>query len=70
MSRNLQSIGSGSATIEEFIELVKWEAQSIEGIQIPDMKLADIEKVKREFDQLCKKWETISESEILKLVFK
>lgn len=69
MARNLQSIGSGAAKTEEFIELVNWEAENRSGIQVPKMNLADIEKMKSEFDQLCKKWNLIPENGMLTLIF-
>ncbi|WP_027392256.1 hypothetical protein [Aquimarina latercula] len=70
MARNLQSIGSGAAKTEEFIELINWEAQNINGIKVPKMNLADIEKIKEDFDQLCKEWDLIAENGELKLKFK
>jgi len=69
MARNLQSIGSGAAKTEEFIELINWEAQSITGIRVPSMNSTDIEKMKSEFDQLCEKWYLIPENGELKLIF-
>ncbi|WP_162897379.1 hypothetical protein [Aquimarina sp. AD1] len=69
MARNLQSIGSGAAKTEEFIELINWEAKKIDGIKVPKMNLTDIEKIKENFDQLCKKWNLIPESDELILLF-
>ncbi|SEL37552.1 hypothetical protein SAMN04487910_2275 [Aquimarina amphilecti] len=70
MARNLQSIGSGAAKTKEFIELINWEAEKIDGIKIPKMNLTDIEKIKEDFDQLCKEWDLIPENGELKLTFK
>jgi len=70
MARNLQSIGSGAATVEQYIELVKWEAENINGIKIPNMNLKEIKEMKKTFDSLCEKWNLISENEQLKLTFK
>lgn len=69
MARNLQSIGSGAAKTEQFIELINWEAQNISGIEVPDMNLTDIERMKSEFDKLCGKWNLIPENGQLKLNF-
>jgi len=69
MARNLQSIGSGAATTEQFIELIHWEAQNIKGIQVPHMNLTDIEKMKTDFDQLCDDWSMVPENGALKLIF-
>ena len=69
MARNLQSIGSGAAKIEQFIELIHWESQNIEGIKVPNMSLPIIEKMKSDFDQLCERWDLIAENESLKLLF-
>lgn len=69
MSRNLQSVGSGAATIDQYLELVNWEAESIRGIKIPIMDLIDIKKMKRDFDQLCEEWNLISENGQLRLEF-
>jgi len=49
MARNLQSIGSGAGRIEQFIELINWEAQNIKGIQVPTMSLTEIKKMKMDF---------------------
>ena len=69
MARNLQSIGSGAAKTEQFIELIRWETQNISGIKVPNMNLTDIEKIKSEFDQLCKEWDLTPENGELKLIF-
>ena len=69
MARNLQSVGSGAATIDQYIELVNWEAESINGIEIPVMDLIDIKKMKKDFDQLCEEWNLMSENEQLRLEF-
>jgi len=69
MARNLQSIGAGSANVEQFIELVNWEAENIDGIKVPDMNLTDITKMKTDFEQLCEKWNLIPENESLYLRF-
>ena len=69
MARNLQSIGSGAVKTEQFIELINWEAQNINGIEIPNMSLTIIEKMKSDFDHLCEKWNLIPEGGKLKLVF-
>ncbi len=69
MTRNLQSIGSGAAKTEQFIELVNWEAQNINGIKVPNMNLTDIEKMKSEFGELCERWNLTPENGELKLIF-
>ncbi|MFY7670423.1 hypothetical protein ACOSP6_04995 [Tenacibaculum sp. MEBiC06402] len=69
MARNLQAISSGAAKTEQFIELINWEAQNINGIVVPDMNLTDIERMKSEFDKLCQKWNLIPENGQLKLNF-
>ena len=69
MARNLQSIGSGAAKTEQFVELINWEALNISEIKIPNMNLTDIGKMKVEFDQLCEKWNLMPENGELKLVF-
>lgn len=69
MARNLQSIASGAAYNEEFITLVQSEAKCIEGIQIPNMDLADINAMKLEFDKLCRQWKLLPENGELKLQF-
>lgn len=69
MARNLQSIGSGAAETEQFIELIHWEAQNMDGMEVPKMNLTKIEKMKLNFDQLCDKWNMIPENGKLKLFF-
>ncbi len=69
MARNLQSVGSGAATIDQYIELVNWETESINGIEIPVMDLIDIKIMKKDFDQLCEEWNLMSENEQLRLKF-
>ncbi len=69
MARNLQSIVSGAAKTEQYIELVNWEAKNISEIKVPIMNLTDIEKMKSQFDQLCEKWNLIPENGELKLIF-
>jgi len=69
MARNLQSISSGAVNPEQFIELIKWEAQNIDGIKVPNINLTDVKKIKAEFDQLCEKWNLIPENGDLKLIF-
>ena len=69
MARNLQSIGSGAVKTEQFIELITWEAESINGIEIPSMNLMDIKKMKADFAQLCKQWNSIPENGELNLIF-
>ena len=69
MARNHQAIGSGAAKTKEFIQLIHWEAQNIEGVKVPNMNLTDIKKMKSDFDQLCKKWNLISENGELRLIF-
>ena len=69
MTRNLQSVSSGAAKVDQYIELVNLEAKSIEGIQIPNMSLTDVEEIKSDFDKLCKEWEIIPENEQLNLKF-
>ena len=69
MARNLQSISTGAAKVEQYIELVNWEAENIKGIKIPKMNLTDIKEMKKTFDFLCEKWNLISENGQLKLTF-
>jgi len=69
MTRNLQSVSSGAAKVDQYIELVRLEAKSIEGIQIPNMSLTDVEEIKSDFDNLCKEWKIISENGQLNLKF-
>lgn len=69
MTRNLQSISSGAATIEEYIDLVAWEVESYKKINLPNLVLNDVKEMKTEFDQLCEKWNLISENEQLSLTF-
>jgi len=69
LARNLQSIGSGAASVEQFIDLINWEANSIGGIEVPSMSLLDIEKMKANFDQLCEAWDLTPEHGVLKLTF-
>ena len=69
MARNLQSIGSGAANVEQFIELTQWEAQSISEIKVPKMNLNTVKKIKLDFDQLCEKWSVLPENGQLKLTF-
>lgn len=69
MTRNLQALGSGAAKPEQFIALINWEAQNINGLKIPTMNLKRIEKMKSEFDILCKKWNLITENKSLTMNF-
>lgn len=69
MARNLQSMGSGAAENQQFIELITWEVENTLGIKVPSMELVNIEKVKSEFEKLCKKWGSVPEGGKLKLIF-
>lgn len=70
MTRNLQSIGSGAVKTEEYIGLIRWEIEnSKKGINIPNIDLTDVKKMKAEFNLLCKKWSSIPENETLTLIF-
>jgi len=69
MTRNLQSVGSGAAKLEQFIELVNWEAQSISGIKVPELNLEKIKKIESTFNQLCHSWKLIPENGELSLEF-
>ena len=69
MARNLQSIGSGASNIEQYIELVNWEAKIINGIEMPNLNLTTVEEIKLAFDQLCEKWNSIPENSQLNLIF-
>ncbi|EZH75373.1 hypothetical protein ATO12_00935 [Aquimarina atlantica] len=68
LARNLQALGSGSSTIEEFISLVAWETNTM-SIQPPEMKLSDVKKIKSSFDELCTQWEKLSDQNRLSLMF-
>ncbi|WP_299901964.1 hypothetical protein [uncultured Aquimarina sp.] len=69
MARNLQAIGSGASNTDQFIQLTEWEARNMDGISIPHMKLSQIEKMKIDFDQLCKQWDEIPQQGTLQLFF-
>ncbi|WP_298513003.1 hypothetical protein [uncultured Kordia sp.] len=69
MTRNLQSLGSGAAIIEEYIELVTWEASTMKNIQIPTMNLPQIHEMKAEYDALCKQWKLLPIHGELRLQF-
>ncbi|APZ47417.1 hypothetical protein BW723_14485 [Polaribacter reichenbachii] len=69
MARNLQAVGSGAVNIDEYIEIVHWEAKSINGIKVPAMHLSDIKNMKQDFDQLCKDWNAMAENDQLRLNF-
>ncbi|KZS39257.1 hypothetical protein AWE51_11955 [Aquimarina aggregata] len=69
MSRNLQSIGSGAANIDQYIQLINWEAKSIGNIPVPNMDTTDIIEMKSEFDLICEKWNVIPENGELSLKF-
>ncbi|WP_378187553.1 hypothetical protein ACE939_04320 [Aquimarina sp. W85] len=69
MARNLQSMGSGAIKIEQFIELIHWEAKTTDRVKVPNMNLTDIKRMKSEFDRLCKKWNSTPENGELTLVF-
>lgn len=68
LARNLQALGSGSSTIEEFISLVIWETNTM-SIQPPKMKLSDVKKIKSSFNELCKQWKQLSDQDCLSLTF-
>lgn len=69
MSRNLQALISGGTTEYQFIELVIWEAESIGDIQIPKMSFDDVEQMKEDFENLCTRWNMLTENESLLLTF-
>ncbi|HDZ05679.1 hypothetical protein LCGC14_0066140 [marine sediment metagenome] len=56
LARNLQSLQSGAVAIEQFAEIVRWEAKKIDGIVVPKMNFEDVRKMKQDFDTLCKRW--------------
>lgn len=69
MARNLQALGTGAANAEQFIELVNWEAQTMDNIQVPMMSLAMVETIKNDFEALCQRWQLIPENGSLHLDF-
>lgn len=69
MTRNLQSLNSGAAKIEEYIALVTWEASTMKSIEIPMMNLMQIHEMKAEYDALCTQWSLIPINGELRLQF-
>ncbi|MFK7750013.1 MAG: hypothetical protein AB8B65_16585 [Kordia sp.] len=69
MTRNLQSLGSETISIKEYIALVTWEASSMQNIKIPAMNQTQISELQSEYIQLCKQWNSISKNEQLQLHF-
>jgi hypothetical protein len=68
LTRNLQALGSGSSTIEEFISLVTWETNTM-SIQPPKMELSDVKKIKSDFDELCEQWTQLPDQDHLSFIF-
>ena len=69
MARNLQSISSGAVKVEEFIVLVNMEAENNKSIELPEMNIEDVKKMKHQFEELCEEWSMIPESGALELIF-
>ncbi|WP_420574239.1 hypothetical protein [Kordia sp.] len=69
MTRNLQSLGNETTSIEEYPELITWEASSMENIQVPMMSLTQIKELKSEYLQLCSQWNSIPKNGQLLLHF-
>lgn len=69
LARNLQAMASGAAGIDDFIQLVEWEAKNMKNVKVPPMDISDVKVMKSEFDKLCKKWDSISENEQISLQF-
>ncbi|MEO6346719.1 MAG: hypothetical protein ABIO60_02310 [Aquaticitalea sp.] len=69
LARNLQSLRSGGVEIEQFVSIIKWEAEKITGIEIPKINIADVCEMKQDFDNLCEKWTLLGENKEIKLYF-
>lgn len=69
LARNLQSLRSGAVEIKQFEEIIQWESEKINGIQVPEMTIQDISELKQDFDDLCKKWDSLRENENITLFF-
>ena len=69
MARNLQSLGSEAANIEQFIDLIQWEVQQVDGLSVPNMNLTTIKKIKSDFEGLCNQWDALPENGVLRLIF-
>lgn len=69
LARNLQALGSSASTMEQYIELVNLETKNMSGIKVPYIDLKVIVTLKKEFDNLCEKWDSLSENNTLKLIF-
>ncbi|MEE9364720.1 MAG: hypothetical protein V3U92_19130 [Cellulophaga sp.] len=70
LARNLQAISSKGATINQYIDLIKWEVENLKyQINIPKMTLEDVLEIKITFDKLCLEWDLLLENETLVLEF-
>lgn len=69
LARNLQSLASGAVKVEEFSQIIEWEAQNIKNLKTPKITLEEVIKMKTQFDNLCKQWDLIGLNEKIKLEF-
>lgn len=69
MARNLQSISSGAAMVVQYAKLVKWEAETLDGVISPEISREQVDETKARFDQLCADWEQVPVNGELTLEF-
>ena len=68
MARNLQGLGSGACTAQQYIELLEWEARLM-SIPAPKITSYDVSEMICRYNGLCRQWEQLEEQESLALIF-
>ena len=69
LARTLQSLCSGACTTQQFNELIKWEARVMKDVQLPEITLDRVIRMKEEMDRLCTRWSAISEGQHIELEY-
>jgi len=69
LSRNLQSLGSGIGTAQEYLDIVEWETKAIGNIPQMEILPETIEQIKINFDQLWNEWDNLPDEGTLSLHF-
>lgn len=69
LTRNLQATFSGSSSANEFIELVKWEAESSNRFEVPSITSEDVRIMMNDYKLLIERWQKTPVNKSLILEF-
>ena len=69
MARNIQALMSSASTEENYMELVRWEADVNQNFTPPDLTVDEVRNLKVQFGQLYAQWMALMPGEKLILEF-